>query len=59
MVLLFVQIITINSEQKFLKNIDKRTKTREEYLDLICGDNNEYCKRHLQDLFVKRKNLFN
>jgi hypothetical protein len=44
MVLLFLQITTINAKQK------DRWRTRKEYLQIICGDDNKWCKRAFQDL---------
>ena len=56
LILVFVQIITIDGEQDFLTNMDKR-RTKEEYLSLILTDDCTYCKRYFRDLFFKRRNF--
>lgn len=56
LILVFVQIITIDGEQNSLTNMDKR-RTKEEYLNLILTDECTYCKRYFRDLFFKRRNF--
>ena len=48
MVLLFLQITTINAKQK-RSHHNGQWRTKEEYLQIICGDDKKWCTRAFQD----------